>query len=577
MPLTPEQIAQMDADLGQGQPQGNAAMIAEMDAALGVQPQQDGGFLSNVGQDIGEAAQEALKIQDRYQSGDIGAPSAIWQGATNVGANLIGDVAFEGLKSGWESLVPENVKRGLGTMAQPLIPPEQLQEIGLSALQKGGQAWSEFEEAHPEAADNLRGAVNALNVVGAGQGLKQASRALPTVSGAGRVLAKEVVAPATKAAASGVSAPLKGAVKMAAPKLDVDLVKVGRLAEKYNIPTSIDQLTQSKAVKAAQKFSQDIPFSGQEVFRGEQMAAFNKAIFKTVGQKFDKFTPESMKSTYKAIGSKFDDIGKGKVFDTAPITSSIDDFKGAMSYDDAVAAGIDPKDIPAPRYEALTEAGKEKFDKIIAGLMDELKGGEIPGEKLNYLRSKYNHLSRAAKDSEVSEIFKDVENFIIEGFTSADPALAKKLTEAKRQYKNFLVIEPLANKAKGGDFSPTLLGNRVERIYGRQHTLGNSGELGELSRVGRELLPELGGSDTQMRLLVERGMQAAATGGFLNPSTTIQTILALGGNRMLQMVNRSKWARKALMADAEFRALSPKKANKLLDILSKGKKKTLGE
>jgi GH24 family phage-related lysozyme (muramidase) len=97
------------------------------------------------------------------------------------------------------------------------------------------------------------------------------------------------------------------------------------------------------------------------------------------------------------------------------------------------------------------------------------------------------------------------------------------------------VIEPLAAKAKGGMINPTQLNQRVSQVYRRAHTIGESGDIGDLARIGNELMPVLGGSDTAEKLLYMTG--AGGTAVVNAPLTGA----ALAGNRLLQSgVNRNQ-------------------------------------
>jgi hypothetical protein len=89
-------------------------------------------------------------------------------------------------------------------------------------------------------------------------------------------------------------------------------------------------------------------------------------------------------------------------------------------------------------------------------------------------------------------------------------------------------------KGKAGNISPIKLSDRVARVYGRAYTRGQAGDIGELGRVGRELLPELGGSDTYVKTMYGLGATGAAV------SHPVATGVAIGGNRAFQSgINRN--------------------------------------
>lgn len=322
--------------------------------------------------------------------------------------------------------------------------------------------------------------------------------------------------------AIGAAVPVAGAalgagVGAIAPKADEGLVEVGKLAQKYKIPLSIDELTSSRAVKNVQKISQELPFSGQAKFRDAQMEAFNRAITKSFGVDANRITPEVMDRAFKQVGSEFDKLGKGKTF-------VLD-----QNFTDNITAILD---------DAAINATDDAVKNLQKGLERVYKNanpdGTISGEKLSFLRSNINGLARKANNPDTAELLKDLENAVIDVMTAGDDAAKEALSQAKYQYKNLLVVEPLAQKAKGGNISPSQLANRVARIYGRDYTRGKAGELGDLARIGSELLPELGGSDTAQKL----GYMAGTIGaGAVDMGATASVLAA---NRAAQsLINRN--------------------------------------
>lgn len=349
-------------------------------------------------------------------------------------------------------------------------------------------------------------------------------------------------------ASGGIAAalPIAGAalgagVSAALPKIDDGLREVGELAVKYKIPVSLDQLSTSRALKTAQKVSQDLPFSGQTGFRDKQMLSLNRELFKTVGIKADKFTPKTMDRAFSEVGKEFDDLGRGKVFSLNPLTQSIQE----IAEDAKITSTAD----------AMGNF-RNAIERVYKNMDD---AGNITGEKLNQLRSEINGLARKTSSNDTKELLLDLENALIETMTDADPAIAAAFSKTKQKYKNLLVLEPLAAKAKGGNISPTQLQNRVSKIYGRSFVRGQAGEIGDLARVGFELLPELGGSDTQSKMLYALG----AGGGALANAPAVAA--GLTANRALQSgVNRNPAVIKKLLSEKEIMKLPPAVAKTLL-------------
>lgn len=348
-------------------------------------------------------------------------------------------------------------------------------------------------------------------------------------------------------AAFGAGAPVVGAASSAMgravmPKIDEGLRATAKLAQKYNIPLSIDQITSGRSIQTMQRVSQDFPFSGQAGFKDKQMSAFNKALLKTVGGEGDKITRKTMDDAFFRVGKKFDKFGKGKTFDV-----------------DILKQGLSEIVEDAPSY-ATTDAQKA-LGVNVKNILDNVADGQIAGEKLNQLRVKINRAARRAKDADTVDLLKDVENVIIETLAQGDEALIR---EAKNQYKNLIVLEPLAAKATGGNIPVTQLTNRVNRVYGRQFVRGRAGDIGELADIGRELLPEVGGSPTAQNLAT----MGALGSGVISPATIPGIVSAVAVNRAIQSgANRNQAIINAMTKDArnQILALPPPAAQKTLD------------
>ncbi len=306
------------------------------------------------------------------------------------------------------------------------------------------------------------------------------------------------------AAVPVIGAAVSGAASALTPKLAEGMQGVAELAQKYDIPVSIPQISQNKPVQTLQKVSQEIPFSGVEAFREKQLEAFNRSLLKTVGVNATKVTPEIMDEAFTRVGKQFDSLGKGKI------------FKIEQSFKDQVSEILKDAEITAKK-DAI-----DNFNKGLQRIYDNVApDGTISGERLSFLRQELNKLSRKASDPDTQELLKDLEGSVIDVMTAGDDVAKGVLSDAKQKYKNLIVIEPIAQKAVGGNISPSLLANRVAKVYGRQYTRGKAGDVGDIARIGKELLPELGGSDTAQKLIQAGAVGGAITGLATAPAATI--------------------------------------------------------
>jgi hypothetical protein len=310
-----------------------------------------------------------------------------------------------------------------------------------------------------------------------------------------------------------------GAVGAAAlPKIDEGLREVGRLAQKYKIPLSVEQLSDSRALKNIQKLSQEAPLSGQAGFRDKQLTAWNKAVIQTFGGEGDKFTPELADKAFNRLGMQFDALGKGKVVDGNAFYKNINDN---------ILKDTDYKGMSKEAVDGFNNYLQEK-------VLPNIQNNQIKGEALSKIRADVNKLGRETLNVDSKILYRDLENEIIESLTQGSGK--KAFSKTKQQYKNLLAVEPLFTKEKGGIVSPSLLTGRVNKIYKRAATRGKAGELGDLARVGRSILGEAGGSDSTQKI----AYLAALTTGGINPASIPAIVGGLGANRLFQeLYNRN--------------------------------------
>lgn len=436
---------------------------------------------------------------DEFQSGKTGPTQAGFR-VLGQGLGVINDKISEA--------IPQTVKDAASYGIRNLVDSNPIMRASNMALGQVapvvGDAYNDFAKNNPGRALDLAAAGNIGGVVSLGipgpRAISAASSAAPVVGKAVAVIPRAIG-------------------RAALPSIDSGLQEVAGLAGKYKIPLSLDQVSSSRALKNVQKVSQELPLSGQAGFRDRQMSAFNKAIFKTVGVDADKFTPQNMDLAFSKVGGEFDDLTKGKSFNI-----------GGDFLDNATKT--------LDEVESLY--GKEAADiyqkEALRVINDFGAGDAISGELIARQRARINGLARKAAPGQ-KEALLELENNIVDGITSGDPAIQQALSQAKQRYKNLIVIEPIANKAKGGNISPSLLNNRVSAVYKRAHTRGQSGEIGELARIGNELLPQLGGSDTTQKLLTASAVGAAVA----NPASIALTGAAMGANRLFQAgMNRNQ-------------------------------------
>lgn len=460
-------------------------------------------FSSRLSDDYQRRIGQMGGVADQYAQGQISGLEANARMGLQY-AQILPDAANEALVSGFRAL-PDAIESPIRKGASNVINAVADSPVG-DVIRSASASYKGFEQKHPVAAGRIESALDVGNL---------AAPFVP-INGKSAIAA---IADTTKGAANIGT---KGAAKVAnaaLPSIDKGLVDVVASAKKYNIPLSLDQVTGSRALKNVQKISQELPLSGHQAFRDRQMAAWNKAIFKTVGVGADAFTPPNMAQAFDKVGGEFDALTKGKTFNM-----------GDTFIDDLVRLETE---IPSTYGSDALRV----YQKEVSNILDDFSGGDaIKGEVIASHRARLNRLARKASPS-IAPALRDLEGAIVDGITSGDDAVRGALTQAKHRYKNLIVIEPLAAKARGGKISPSQLNARVSKIYGRSHVVGDSGDIGELARIGNELLPELGGSDTTQKMLYSAGLGGAS---LANPAAAIGIAGGLTANRLGQgLINRN--------------------------------------
>lgn len=367
--------------------------------------------------------------------------------------------------------------------------------------------------------------------------------------------------------AFGAGLPLAGAaVKAGAdaliPKASETGAQALKLAQKYNIPLGIDDITDSPFYKTLISEGKNIPFSGSGTKGVEQNKAFTRAVAKSVGMDTDKLTVEAIDDAFTNVGKEFDDLTKGKTF----------------TINDDVAHGLNEILSVAENGGYGAEGTKlfAKYVKDLGAVTD--MNGQVPGEVLSKVRGQLNAVGRKGSDPNAKAIARDLEGAISDFITDGSPGALK---QAKYRYKNLIAIEPLAAKDQlGGQISPAQLLGRVRQVYKRQFSRGNAGELGDLANVGQFIKESVPNSGTSQRTMAKNLLTGNALGSvptyiFGGPVAAAAQLgasgLAMGANRAIQNRNFDQKALAlALQKGAETKALP--KTSALAKILQKGSK-----
>lgn len=308
---------------------------------------------------------------------------------------------------------------------------------------------------------------------------------------------------------------IQSAANVIVPKVEEGVAKLAQRAKDFDIPLSLNQLAPGKIRNTVQKVSQAAPLSGVQAFEDTQRAAWNKAVAGTLGEDATTLGPSTINSFLERTGKGFDDVLQGKQVNVTP---------ESVKTLDTIAENA--KDSLTSDLAGIVQRNVDKFKTDIGD-------GVISGEKLASFRSEL--VKRAAKaQGEAKSFLTDIVDHVDDlAESSIGQEGAQQLQSLRRQWRNFKTVEPLLEKSTTGKINPTELQQRVAAspyIKASRKSVGED-DLVDLARIGKQLLPVPGGSDTFEKLGLGAGGMAALT----NPmGVGVPLVGGLAANRIFQ-------------------------------------------
>ncbi len=310
------------------------------------------------------------------------------------------------------------------------------------------------------------------------------------------------------------------ALQAAAPTIDQEVAKLASKAKEFGIPLTMTQVAPSRVRNTLQKVTQEVPFSGTQSFRENQLSAWNKAVAKTLGVDAERLTPDAVNTFLDNTEKGFANALKGKT-----VTATADDVAAIRSI---VAEAKDTVGGDALR---VIEANAKKA-------IGELGGGTVDGQKIaNFRSSLIKRIPRmeAGAKQYVGELVEKIDEVTER---SVGPEAAKQLQGLRRQWRNFRTLEPLLEKSGDQPISPAALMQRVAAspfIKAARKSVGED-DLVDLAKIGK-MIPELGGSDTFQK----SALGAAGVGALVEPTTLAISGGVVGSARAYQsLYNQSQ-------------------------------------
>lgn len=310
--------------------------------------------------------------------------------------------------------------------------------------------------------------------------------------------------------------------------------------DKLGVTVRPAQTAPSGFVKTADSELQRLPFTGYGTTdlptNQQQIGQFTQALLKTAGSSAPVANDAAMAAIKKTLGDNYQTIfGRNSISLTPDFTDTLNQI-GRDAQENLLGDG----------------------DKV-ASTINQIKtkaqdgGGALTGQQYQNMRQQGGPIYQIANSTDpgVSYWGKQLRGALDGEFMNqADPADAALLQQTNAQYKNYKIIEPLADKAAVGQLSPQLLLSQVN-----QH--GGTGDIQTLARGAQAFLKEPANSMTAERsqVLKSLGSPAALGTGLLGMGTMFGGVdgglasipLSLMAARVLKNAVNSPAARQQLM------------------------------
>lgn len=306
------------------------------------------------------------------------------------------------------------------------------------------------------------------------------------------------------------------------------------VAAEHGVPIGAAQISTSPFVRKLSQIAGQFPGSGQNVFQGEQVQKFTKAVARTFGEDADNLTPQVMQNARKRLGREFDYVAENTTI------KADQPFHRDMTEIAHEAKSVLPESELRPLGHQM---------RNIAGL---IKEGNISGEAYQNLTKKGAPLDRAihSPDPNVSHYASRIRETLDDAMhRSATPENAQRLQEARRQYKNMMTVAPLVVRGVPGEVTPLSLQSRVNQSF-TNRAFSGGGDLGGLADLGQKFFKNPADSGTPLGSLVvdqmmrhgnalaAAGLAAATGGGYLAGYDPADIAKGVGGLAAAGLLSR---------------------------------------
>jgi hypothetical protein len=235
----------------------------------------------------------------------------------------------------------------------------------------------------------------------------------------------------------------------------------------------------------------DAPFAGNQATRAmeNQSEAFTRAALRRVGEDAGRATPEVVDRAFARIGNNFDQLAA----------------RNTLQADRRLNADLQTRDLEYTRMVPPNSRAP-----VVGEMVNDIRdvaaqnGGTIPGPQYQAYRSRLDRMARGARsDPQLSDALFGIRNALDGAMQrSISPADRGAWQEARRQYRNMLVIEKAATGAgensAQGLISPAAIRNATVG-QGRRAYARGQGDFADLAHAGETLMRPMPQSGTAPR------------------------------------------------------------------------------
>jgi hypothetical protein len=346
------------------------------------------------------------------------------------------------------------------------------------------------------------------------------------------------------------------------------------ILRREGVEPTAGEVSGRKSLRYSESTVGDAPFSGGKASAAQERVAeqFTQAVLRRVGENATRATPDVIDRAFTRIGNQFETVGVGSQVKLDP------------------QFGRDVRNV-VNEYASLTAPSQQApiVGQFVQNFNDVAKsqGGIMDGTVYNAWRSQLSALERKAKaDPRLSEVIGGMREALDDAFERSASVAGRKdlvddIREARRQYRNLLVVDRAAGaageNAAAGLLSPAQMRMGVTGQNRRDYTRGR-GEFADLVRSANEVLTPLPNSGTAQRLnAISAGLPAMFAGGGAmasgaSPETSAAAALAAAAGpgmfgRLLMSPVMQAYLKNQVMA-SPLAALNPSRNAQLQAILN---------